>query len=343
MRRKRLGFTLVELLVVIAIIGILIGLLLPAVQAAREAARRMQCGNNAKNIALAMHTYLDAYKRFPAGVTSFRGRCVGATNSNSAADGEANGQFCDGMWSWSAYVLPFMEGTNLFNQINFNNRPWVSERGDAWFYTTGPDNSPSAVVNRTVCQLMPPIFACPSTPKTANSEFKDYAMNAGQGQNTANAPYTGGANLSSCCPERATIGNGIGHKHSWVKIGAITDGTSNTFLILEQSSAIPKWRFPTNPIFWTNHQSQGLSLSNQGNTPYPPNQEPVFQVSRPASPLSRGPGIGLVGRCSRSYHTGGIQTAMCDGSVRFVSGSIATIPWRGLHTRDGNEVVTVEE
>ena len=92
---KRRGFTLVELLVVIAIIGILVGLLLPAVQAAREAARRMQCGNNLKQMGLAFHNYADANKRFPPGnITD--GPCCG-TLSHTV---------------WSVAILPYLEQSN---------------------------------------------------------------------------------------------------------------------------------------------------------------------------------------------------------------------------------------
>ena len=109
--RIRRGFTLVELLVVIAIIGILVGLLLPAVQAAREAARRMQCSNNVKQLSLAAHTYHDAHRSFPIGYWQELGSATIGPTLQRATQGRQT--------SWLTGVLPFIEQTALFNQVNF--------------------------------------------------------------------------------------------------------------------------------------------------------------------------------------------------------------------------------
>ena len=103
---QRFGFTLVELLVVIAIIGVLIGLLLPAVQAAREAARRMECLNNLKQIGIALHNYHDVNGAFPS---AWRGYCT---------DGKKPCVYGDPGWAWGAAILPFMEQTPLYSQID---------------------------------------------------------------------------------------------------------------------------------------------------------------------------------------------------------------------------------
>ena len=336
MRRLRVGFTLVELLVVIAIIGILVGLLLPAVQAAREAARRMQCSNNVHNLALAMHNYHDTQQAFPPGNIAWNGRQLGATRIAGAVP-ENNGNWYNGMWSWSIFVLPYMESNSLYGSFDYNRRPYVAERGDAWFNEYGPETAHGAQ-NLAPSLQMPSSFNCPSTPKTVTGQYKDYAMNSGQGISGPTALYTGGNNMSSCCPERANTCNGIGYKNSRVKMAHIIDGTSNTLMILEQASAIRFWQYPTNPFAWLNHQSQGLAISNQGNSsgpdrPYPPNQNPIQQTK-----ASGQGGFGLVGRASWSFHTGGVQVALADGSTRFISDTIASIPWRALHSRDGGEV-----
>src|SRR5438552_11540924 len=102
---RRTGFTLIELLVVIAIIGILVALLVPAVQRVREAAARLQCKNNLKQIGLAFHNYHGVAKCFPAGF-----------NSRAATlDGPSLGPG----WGWGAYLLPYLDQGNLYNQIDF--------------------------------------------------------------------------------------------------------------------------------------------------------------------------------------------------------------------------------
>src|SRR5437868_6791709 len=108
-RSPRRGFTLIELLVVIAIIGVLIGLLLPAVQKIREAASRIQCTNNLKQIGLALHSYHNTNGSFPPGYID------GNTDPASTPDNDVGPG-----WGWAAFLLPYLEQGNAFNQINFS-------------------------------------------------------------------------------------------------------------------------------------------------------------------------------------------------------------------------------
>ena len=345
----RRGFTLVELLVVIAIIGILVALLLPAVQAAREAARRMSCGNNLKQIALAIHNYHDTYKTFPpirggqligggsqpfgANVTSYPG-CPGWFNSTG--------------WSWRAIILPFVEQQPLYDQINF------STIRDTTCYSSAPAWTGTKDPN----QVRIPGYECPSEawPLRGANAPTNYA---GIWGNVANAFDGNNSRLGVF---------GMGSSVSTPGMQAITDGTANTVMIGEVYRGVPFW-----------HMQGGGSQTGTrcdrwivetgfcgADTSYPPNN---YRVSQSAC-LTRPPVTGTDNsnnsvnpqRCPdrdccpdlidwvdnhnngnrgrrpiSSLHPGGAQAGYADGSVKFVPESVDTQIWRNTGTRAGGE------
>ena len=137
MSTRKSGFTLVELLVVIAIIGILIGMLLPAVQSVREAARRTSCSNKLRQLGLAVQLFTSANsERLPM-----------------LGEAEEGGH-------WSAFVLPFVEQTNLFDILSFGETNWAR----AIAYNNPQFNSPDPVERQVAaCENIPDLFRCPST------------------------------------------------------------------------------------------------------------------------------------------------------------------------------------
>lgn len=282
-RSGRLGFTLVELLVVIAIIGILIALLLPAVQAAREAARRAQCTNNLKQLALACHNYHDTYQRFPAGQI-----VSGVTGASSAGWG----------WGWSAMILPQMEQSTIRDQI------------DCGQAMAAPQN---IGLVRTRIQS----FLCPSATKvpengvpTGNPSGSGAFLIANPGVAPASYVGNGGAFSNSFNPtEPADKKNGILMRDSGIRMADILDGTSNTALLGEAIH----YDFLWDPKLYGNARSSngssdaGLALLRIGE-----------QRINPPSNASQ-----VVLRESfASYHPGGANFALCDGSVRFVGETI---------------------
>jgi prepilin-type N-terminal cleavage/methylation domain-containing protein/prepilin-type processing-associated H-X9-DG protein len=203
--RRPAGFTLIELLVVIAIIGVLIALLLPAVQAAREAARRGQCQNNLKQIGLALHNYEGTYGKFPAATTRVE------------IDTWMHGP------TWWVYILPFVEQSAAYNRIVF-------PRQTFWFGGT-------THANTQIWKNVPISFMqCPSSPLP---QFSTSGADAGY-QRPFYTCILGAENHPSALKAnsqfRGVISDGgvitLGRGQT---LGAITDGTSNTAIVGEQS------------------------------------------------------------------------------------------------------------
>lgn len=313
---RRSGFTLIELLVVIAIIAILIGLLLPAVQKVREAANRSKCSNNLKQIGIALHAHHDGLGYLPKG-------CSPSDQDNTA-------------WglSWKVYLLPYMEQDNVYNRF---------QHTTASGYTNANN---MAVVNRFVV----PNYRCPSS---TLPEFYATSNNAGSIQMFTS--YTGIAGSTLDTPLN-TGGHGSGSgggslfQNSKINFSAITDGTSNTIIVGEQSDHL---RDANNqPITGsysaiTSQGPHGWTMGTNNTAVGTANTERHFNCTTVAYQINQR-GLPNSGGTSHntgrniplsSGHTGGVNVAMGDGSVRFLKSSTALATLQMLCSRADGLVI----
>ncbi|EAQ81599.1 DUF1559 domain-containing protein [Blastopirellula marina] len=314
MRVTRRGFTLVELLVVIAIIGILIGLLLPAVQQAREAARRMQCTNNLKQVGLAFHNYADVHKGFP------QSRITGPA---TLPDGTSVGNAVRS--GWPTAILPYIEQGNLNDQYD-HNQPFF------------------ATVNVTAIKTVIPMFICPSTPNGDRSVPVGYGPTDAQlisGATAAPGDYY--VRLQTIRNSQGAVANAGFDSNAATRLAKFTDGLSNTVLAGEVA-ARPQ-------LYYKRQAQSGQVTTQQGWSCWAGPQALRLYTYSPDGTQEQVDTAGsetfysCVINCANkmgiySFHSGGANVGLCDGSVRFLPESTDVDMVMAMHTRDGQEVIT---
>ncbi|WP_406695007.1 DUF1559 domain-containing protein [Singulisphaera sp. Ch08] len=344
-RRHRRGFTLIELLVVISIIAVLIALLLPAVQAAREAARRAQCTNNLKQLGLAFHNYASVNETLPMG--DFFSRSALTT-------GWIRQQF--GPW---VALSQFLEQGAAYNALNSNICIYVAQ-------------------NSTVNGIGISLLWCPSDAGAVNLRYpgKDEGWD-----DSAPLPMTFSSYATNLGPlyyypkgdtQYPLINNNtgavyhVGHPDgtsiSPVKLAGITDGTSNTLLAGDHAyGEVAKSTDPYGPNWWTS----GVGGDTTAATLFPPNFFKTWDAAE-AVPNKFASGKNYT-MTFNSFHPGGCNFLLCDGSVRFIKNTInswnpfqvqyngrsalytgvgGALPpagvYQSLSTRNGGEVISAD-
>jgi prepilin-type N-terminal cleavage/methylation domain-containing protein/prepilin-type processing-associated H-X9-DG protein len=200
--RNQRGFTLIELLVVIAIIGVLIALLLPAVQSAREAARRTGCQNNLHQIGIALHSFLDANREFPAG-------CLECEFQFPAPRKQI---------AWNAFILPHIEESSTYQAFHFD-KPYKH------------------IDNLDAAGRVIPTFLCPSTVRTNRKGLTTGDRNNNgswdAGDNLAFTDYGGLFGVARMIPTVLPVNEGVLIYERRIRVSQISDGLSKTAIVGE--------------------------------------------------------------------------------------------------------------
>jgi prepilin-type N-terminal cleavage/methylation domain-containing protein len=336
MRHRRRGLTLLEVLAVVAIVGVLIALLLPAIQSAREAARRIRCGHNLKQIALACHVYHDQVGSFPPG--------------NIASD---DGSYSGTWWGWTSAILPSLEQTPLFDAINF----------------AVPASDPA---NSTICLTLLSCYSCPSDGSSygprlvswADASYSRSAIAAPTNYIACSGDTKSGTSFDRYSGDSSSLSGpewagwpwavNLGCKGTFrgvfgdcsnarvVRLAEVTDGSSCTFLAGEQVISmhafiawpINTWTYGSTviPLNWTTHLHEGQEELDGSDCEFGTAYEKA-----PHCYFNWSYTIGF-----RSRHPVGANFVMADSSVRFVKQSIDHRIYNALGSRAGGELITGE-
>jgi prepilin-type N-terminal cleavage/methylation domain-containing protein/prepilin-type processing-associated H-X9-DG protein len=340
---RRTGFTLIELLVVIAIIAILIGLLLPAVQKVREAAARMKCQNNLKQLGLAAHNFESAYQMLPPGEWT------------RSTDGGTSRP------SLSTVILAYLEQANKFNQFNF-----------AFDVHTGTVNFPAQTQDV-------PIFMCPS--ETSSAQMVNGAgLTVGRTNYFGNTGAVADSRLPGDSKGGIFFANSAtvaGETPKGITIMSISDGTSNTAMFSEimrsQTANSTTIDYTTNvgsgdisvaPGLYDGravsgcaggsglvrrinyvglqYHRGGINHNSFYNHTLPPNWNRKTGNAATQKYTCGDTSFRRAHIAASSYHSGGVNLGMADGSVRFARDSVDFIVWQNTGSRAGGEVATLD-
>jgi prepilin-type N-terminal cleavage/methylation domain-containing protein/prepilin-type processing-associated H-X9-DG protein len=313
--RKRSAFTLVELLVVIAIIGVLVALLLPAVQAARESARLSQCGNNLRQLGVAMQNYHDNYTKLPHGARS----CCWGT--------------------WQMDILPFIEQQQL--AALYTPLPKNASYSDDYRYSSLSPSHVPPIRNRDVCQVRIATLSCPSDEPQADPNdgitHHSYVVNFGNTNHVGTDHGLLTPAFTRYLPGAFIGDDGPPNVRRIVKFREITDGLSRTIMASETVQGRDGDRRGRTWWGW----AAGFETFAVPNANDPDVMQSIADCNADAlgnPPCDGQTTGGLFRAAARSRHRGGVNVLLCDASVHFIVDDVDLSAWRAASTISGAEV-----